>query len=208
MTICNPDGSHQKIVLVHPEIELPRWTVKFHDGSKLVVMEEHLWQAWRSGKRKKLFGDRKGKFGEDAAQVVTTRTLKDWVDKAKRQNESGRNRPEWPLIPVCREQRFNVTCKRSAAIDPYLLGLILGDGYFPSSRYGISITSEDHGHIENTLNALGYEYSVDKKKDNSARGYRLIGEKSAELKHELSRIGLKGKKSHDKFIPREFLWGS
>jgi len=196
--INNPDGSVCKLIQLHPIVKLPTWRVHFHDKTYTDVAEEHLWLAWRSNKSRKY----KNKLisGEKSAEVIETKTLKKWVDRARKQKEEGQKWIEHPLIPVCQEQAFNVN-SYGELIDPYLLGVLLGDGCITKR---ISITSMDSKEIEDTLNKLDIDYSVTQKENNKAKSYSFIGEGFLKYRDLLKRDGLLGTKSHTKFIPRKY----
>ncbi len=191
-TLCHPSGAHQKIIQVHPETCLPDVTVKFADGTETTVAEDHLWQAWRSGKYRKVQG---GKLCAEA-EVVETRGIRAWLETARDQESRG-VRPAWPLIPVCDEQRFNRSERHPINIEPYLLGQLLGDGHIGEKSIGI--TSGDIDHMHETLQ--GYNYAFD-----GVKAFRFRGDSFQHLRVELSRCGLLGMKSRTKFIPKSLLW--
>lgn len=199
--INNPDGTTQRIIQLRPWVTLEKWTVRFHDGTSTEVAADHLWLAWRSGKRKKL-PNSKSYFGEDAAEVIETRELKKWLDIAIDQEARGL-RPNWPLIPVCKEQVFNVTLRFQADIDPYILGMWLGDGHWSSqcSTAAVGITSADHTHMGRELKNYSYSH-------NTKYRYDFTKESAKKIKAALTRLKLKGTKAATKFIPREFLMGT
>ena len=203
-TLCNPDGSHQKIIAISEEMTHPGWTVSFHDGSKTIVMEGHLWKAWRS--RRSVKKDGKRISGEDSAKIITTKTLSEWHKKALLRKSGAHN---WVLIPVCEEQNFNVIYKRKSSIDPYLLGLLLGDGYIGSKgRNGVSLASSIYDYEEILENLKGLDYSVYKKKNSNGVSILFRGETSQWLKKELEFLNLLGTKSGNKFIPHQCLFDS
>lgn len=193
--VNNPDGSIGRIIQLHPIVKLPKYTVYFHDGTRTEVAAEHLWLAWRSGIKKKIKNE--PTFGEPGAEVIETQELKKWVDAAIEQQSKGL-RPNWPCIPICKEQPFNITLRYKSNLDPYFLGLLLGDGSITPKN--INLTSIDHKHLEKELR--GYEYT------HKGKAYNFRGETLKTLRHELSRLGLLGTYSNNKFIPYEFLWGS
>ena len=199
--INNPDGSVSRISYLHPWSNHQVWRVHFHDGTHTDVAEEHLWKSWRSGKRKKI--NNQPVFGEDAAEIISTKELKEWTDKALQQQENN-IRPNWACIPVAEPQRFNVTNRYPSEIDPYLLGMLLGDGYL--SKDTVSITSEDHSHLVETLKQ--YYYSTDQRPGNKAASYYFIKNSFQTIRSQLSKLGLLGTKSDTKFVPRQFLYGS
>jgi predicted phage terminase large subunit-like protein len=199
--INNPDGTTQRIIQLRPWVKLEKWTVHFSDGTSTEVAADHLWLAWRSGKRKKL---PKGKecFGDSSAEVIETRELKQWLDTAVAQEAKG-HRPNWPLIPVCKEQVFNVTLRFQADIDPYILGMWLGDGHWSAHHKCsmVGITSNDHKHMGRVLKEYSYSH-------NAKYRYDFTKESSTKIKAALTRLKLAGTKADTKFIPREFLMGT
>ena len=203
-TICNPEGTHQKIIQIKPAVTLPAWHLFFHDGSKITVAEDHLWKAWRSGRTSKHINQRK--HGSDCAKIVETKTLCEWLDKAKDSKLSGNGQPPWPLIPVCEEQHFNITLRYKSWLPPYILGVLLGDGCISNKAISITCHIDDLYNIENALNNEDFKYSV--YDQGTKASIRFIGETNSEVIKELTRLGLHGTKSHTKFIPREFLFGT
>ena len=193
--VNNPDGSVAKVIQLHPWTRHKIWRVHFHDGTFTDVAKGHLWLSWRSGKRKKNQGV--GTFGESAAEVVETATLKEWSDEANRQQETG-IRPNWPLIPVCQPQRFNVSMKWPCSLDPYQLGYWLGDGHSCGSTIGF--TCADHKHFRKEFAELDWT--------NNDLSYRLTGQTRLTWTKELTRLSLLYKKAYEKFIPREYKYGS
>lgn len=132
--ILHPFHGEQEIAHVFAEETLDVWRVHFSDGTSLPVAKEHLWQAWRSGRSRKKKGGRQ--HGRDSKRVVSTETLKEWVEKAKESRDSGVGHPCWPLIPVNGPLEFtnpSVLFDRwYKDVDPYVLGVLLGDGTLSS----------------------------------------------------------------------------
>ncbi|MDE2098466.1 MAG: terminase family protein [Patescibacteria group bacterium] len=197
--INSADGSIAKVIQVHPDVILNGWTVHFHDGTKTTVAAEHLWLAWRSGHSRKISNTRTN--GENSAQVVETQDLLQWLKQAEQQKASGA-RPQWPCIPICEEQPFNLQLRCGLRIEPYLLGMLIGDGCF--GKDSLSITSNDHEHTAAALK--NYSYSAAAKSGTTAKAYNFTGKSRKKLLAALRMLGLEGKKSWEKFIPREYLW--
>ena len=203
--ICNPDGSHQKIIQIKPRVTLPAYHLTFHDGATITVPGDHLWQAWRSGRRTKRHGKAGG--GSGSAQVVETKTLCAWLDKAKQVARVDEGQAPWPLIPVCEEQHFNITGRYRASIPAYLLGVLLGDGCI-TKKVGLTCHQMDYSWYKRLFDAAGWIYSVTPKKGGEAVTINLRGETLGKVTADLERLRLLGTRSHNKFIPREYLFGS
>lgn len=183
--VCSVKGGNQVVVQLHPWQKFEEWKVSFDDGTSLSVAKGHLWQAWRASKGIKLRGSRV--FGEQSKQVVETQTLKDWMQQGYT-----------PLIPICQEQTFTKSFKFRIEIDPYLLGLLIGDGYLSDKQ--ISITSADADHIVQVL--AGHEYT------HKHYHYNFKGDSRKEINKAISACHLLNTHSWDKFIPEYFKYSS
>lgn len=186
--INNPDGSIQRIVQIKPEVHLDRWTVFFKDGTKTDVAADHLWKAWRAGKGRKIKNKRV--FGEDSAEIVETRELKDWIDRGYT-----------PQIPVCEPQPFNKTTKEVDSLDPYLLGVILGDGSITQNNICITCHENDKEFYRSVFGSIDINYKT-------YNTIRFKGDVNKHIKLKLNLYGLLGKKSKSKFIPDLYLYSS
>lgn len=197
-----PDGTIARIIQIRPDVKLEAWTVFFHDGTKTTVAADHLWLAWRSGEIKKKSNVKV--HGEPGSEVIETRELKEWLDRALNQKACG-IRPNWPVIPVCHEQPFNVQSRWGLRVEPYLLGVLLGDGSI--ADYGISLHShiDDDAHFRKELSAYSFSVSMSRGK---GVAYRFRGESFKNLRDGMRRIKVLGTHSWDKFIPREYKLGS
>lgn len=185
--INNPDGSVQKIVQIHPEVCLDKWVVHFSDGTKTEVAKDHLWLAWRARGSRKIKGGRVS--GEDSAEVVETQMLQEWIERGYT-----------PQIPVCEAQSFNVNTAEPNPLDPYLLGIILGGGTTTQTNVIITCDNDDQEHYRKELGETDVSY-----RDGSVS---FTGELNKYIKNRLELYGLLGLKSHEKFIPHQYLWGS
>lgn len=185
--VNNPDGSIQRIIQIKPEIELPLWRVYFSDNTFTDVAKDHLWLAWKTRKSRKIKNKRS--FGEKSAEVVETREILEWLDQ-------GYN----PQIPICEEQHFNLVTKEKDRIDPYLLGVILGDGCTTQTNITITCNKKDSIHYLNLFKTKDLNFSN--------KTIRFIGDFNKYLKNKLNLYKLLGKKSNEKFIPYQYKFGS
>lgn len=198
--IIGSDGKAQKIIQWKGWETLPVYRVKFHDGSYLDVPKEHLWSAWRSGRSRKVNGQRL--HGESSQQVVSTEKLLEWHKTAKRTQGKCIQTP-WVLIPTVAPCHFGE--RWNAPIPAYLFGALLGDGYIADPN-GLKITftcsADDFSHWVSEFKY--YNYSVDTKHDGN-KTIRILGKDRIEFCSWLQQHGLYGCKSHNKFIPNELL---
>lgn len=183
--ICSSNGGTQKIIQIKPRVTLKRWTVKFSDGTSLPVAEDHLWTAWRSCKSRKIRNIRVS--GERSAEVVETKTLKDWLDRGYT-----------PQVPVPKPVAFNRTTKRRL-LDPYLLGALLGDGHLSEDmNITLSTSTDDRQHW---VSEFSSNFEVSTKTESTVR---FIGDSQKIIRKSLKTLGLLGKHSWAKFIPEVY----
>jgi intein/homing endonuclease len=186
-------GESCTVTKIYPIQESPEsYRVIFDDGTTIDACAEHLWLTHT---RRDRINARKGKANP---KVKNTKEI---LETLKTQGESNH------CIPVCGAVRFE---KKDLPIDPYLLGLWLGDG----SRYGNIETADpevlvnfEHRVVKSSTNHVGGLVS----KSNS---YRVKGLTTA-LKN-LGLIDNPGKIRRDrgdlgfykKVIPDEYMLGS
>jgi phage terminase large subunit GpA-like protein len=163
--------------------------VTFSDNSSLIADKNHLWGVYDKKENYKVFD--------------TERLFKDY--KVRCSNGKTRNRY---AIYNTKHLEFY---KKDYIIDPYLLGLWLGNGCVSSNR--IAINSKDSDEIRNNIINIGEECQIDKEryssnchelvlkredcKFNSRCGYVRFGER-------MQKYGIYAKKT----IPECYLYGS
>lgn len=180
--VIGSDGLPTEVVAVHPQGVRPIYKVTTTDGSSTLCDEEHLWQVRRIDK------------GASSTFVV--------MDTKSIQESSSRwALPQRPLVE---------TPELDLPIDPYLLGLIIGDG--GTSQSTVMYTTEDqqlvdyctdiapnYGCVFTKRGNLTYQF-VSKKNNFKGKNYNM-------LKDLLDGLGLRCT-SHTKRLPEEYLWGS
>ena len=186
--INNPDGTIQRIIQVHPEVSLEKWEVIFSDGTSTEVASDHLWNAWKGRKGRKIANKRT--FGEASAEVVETKEMAEWIKRGYK-----------PQIPVCSPQPFNIVSGEKSKINPYLLGVLLGDGCITPTNNTITCDEKDKDHYRKILGNVDITYI-------SHNTIRFVGEKNRLLNKKLELHGLNRLKSKNKFIPKAYKYSS
>lgn len=209
--VCNPDGTIARVIGVYPHGEMPVYRVTFSDGASVLAGGDHLWVYWLSGKRLK--ADRKYFMVDDAgdpqwvpgkeiighnARLATTLQLKAELDKQIDRQANGK-RPHWPLIPLTEPVKYSMDLnpgRRNNLIDPYVLGLLIGDGSFGDQ---LTFTNPEQ-FLTDQIKAVIGDDAIHRYDDRHHRIYARSG-----LREKLDFWGLRHKHAADKFIPPPYL---
>lgn len=190
--VSNPDGTVAKVIQVHELGERDVYKVTFSDGTSTRVTLDHLWLVKRSGKhlkaaREDVDGDRT--FG----RVETTEQLMAYI---KKERKKGYRRTNLPLIPLTKPVALNINNKGDhEPIDPYVLGVLLGDGGV--TQGDAILTSYDPDLVADVKGRLGCKVSP---KSKNRRGSYYIPE-AAGIIEPLEMLGVMGKYSYQKWVP-------
>ena len=197
--VFDEKGQPTKVLGVFPQGELDAYEVTFSDGSKVICNDEHIWRAqtsWDKGNKKD--------FKDVTLSEIMAVGLK---IPYKTSEPSG----HFWWIP---NNKPVLRAKQSYKLDPYVLGVILGDGDLTSKS--LAISSEDEELINNVAERISAK-DVRKKPDNYT--WSFYNDTYVENKHN-NRIQYKdvmdestfnelfGLKFDEKHIPKEYLQGS
>lgn len=139
------DGTPTKVLGVHPLGMSKTYKVTFKDGTYCIVTDEHLWTWYAPGAHSpsKLTSGCKGK---PKAQMYWTNNTKELLEDAissggfRQQTKNGKlGRYKYAIPQLRGPAMFNngFDCEN---VDPYLLGLLIGDGNYSS---GARLTGAD-----------------------------------------------------------------
>jgi hypothetical protein len=177
------DGSTAKVLAVYPQGIRPCYELTFADGRKTQADVDHLWLAkTEDGRVNKAEG-----IIQDW-DIVTTAKLRDRVHRLRKSR-----------IPTTQPIRYDHT--EALPLDPWFLGVMLGDGFFKYKH--CSISSADDYILDRIKSLLpdgyclkflgGYDYGI-KMGENYDHSKNIIRERFAAL-------GLYGCGSHERFVP-------
>lgn len=200
--ISATDGGMQKVVYRKDFGKLPCYKLTFIDGSSIIASYDHLWNIRRTCYRskKRILNDLPL---QDDWRVWTTEDIVSFVNNKK----NGNLKNGHIVIPLCEPVKFTLGVGRGhkPSIDPYLLGLIIGDGCITDNivkHNNVMFTTSD----EEILNAfVKAGYSPHRRSANKEIDYIF---KSKEFVDELRYMGLAGCNSESKFIPRLMKFGT
>lgn len=191
-------GKPTKVLAVYPQGEKEVWEVTFKDGRKALCCEDHLWSYCTEGQRKEAKEGRK----------FYTDTLKELSKKELYQQGHGYK----ILVPMQKAVQYS---EKQYTIDPYVLGLFLGDGSFRYSdnHKALMFSSSDVelvNYISNIMNWNSKQYQNHSQyswyfefKNNSREHKNVWVEDFLKSYPELLNV-----RSENKFIPLEYLQGS
>ena len=190
--VYGEDGLPHKVIGVFPQGKKRKVIATFSDGSIAECCDEHLWNIiTHSG-------------------ATYTKTLKEIIEGGYLNKQFFKNQNKYIntskyRIPVTLPVKF---VKQEHIISPYLLGVLIGDGYICNNIVAFS-TNEDYivEAVEKELHNLN-DYIVKKYKGNNYTYVIKRKEFGANIiKRELNRMNI-SVKSYDKFIPDEYKYDS
>lgn len=187
--VIGKNGLPTKVVGVFPLGKVQCYRVKFSDGTYADVSDEHLWAVQSFNEREK----RSKKYGE--WQVLETKAIKDNLI-----NKRGDFRYSIPMTDTVEFESKDVK------LDPYILGLLIGDGYLSKDKIMFSNTEADIVEkFTNYLKDNKCDYSIYKNKDYSVKSDNKT---KSNIRIWLEDLGLIGKLSNEKFIPNIYKFNS
>ena len=214
--VFSEHGQVTEVVDISDYEESPTWEVVFTDGSSVRCDDQHLWKVRRRGtdekgtwrsmtlneiRTQKTIGSKgSGRPGTPTKRITATCTLeeKPWLDS----NNYSRYQ-----IPVTQPVEYPET---ELPLDPYLLGALLGDGSLSSGN--LRLTCADSEIIERCSLVLPENYRFKKVKKyqyNISHNKGILASGKPNIVREiLKTLGVYGKTSIDKFIPKFYLTAS
>lgn len=182
-TINGTNRTLQKVVGVFPKGEKEVYEVTFSDGRVVECCEDHLWSVvTHNGMHK-------------------TMTVRDMISSQKIKKVSAKGNVTYGFYVPKTCVDFN---RSQVPIDPYILGLLLGDGSLSGTgSIELSLGIKKEYIIENIPKELIQSVSFDED-----RNYFRVKLKSSEIKEQLLELGLYGVNSFTKFIPKKYLYNS
>ncbi|RUR74919.1 hypothetical protein PCC6912_50970 [Chlorogloeopsis fritschii PCC 6912] len=212
------DGTPTTVTHVHPQGRKSCYKITFTDGATVECSDDHLWTV-RSlyGSNPKEFKtlplnqirskvfvlSRRVKRGDRIEQETIYRDAlpeeKPWLDY--------RGYPKF-FIPITKPIEFP---KLNLVINPYTMGVLLGDGtFYPDS---VRFSKSDLDVVEFVRKTLPKGYSVKQigKRENQFIISKTIKKGKASKSiflEEIRKLGLTGHGSSEKFIPKSYLFSS
>jgi hypothetical protein len=190
---CN--GKPIKVIGVFPQGIKETFKITFNDGVSIVTSGEHLWSISSPN-----YGENRNNERRKKSLVLSTKQMyeggkisikgnkhnkeKEYEIETYYKSPNGNNKWQIPIVKPVQFENDNVL-----PIDPYLLGLMLGDGHITNSSCVFTVHKDDYDELFNKFNL-----KENKQKNNNRKGNIYIGKLLDDLK-------LSNTRSHNKFIP-------
>lgn len=190
--VIGQDGQPTQVLGVYPQGKLGIYKVTFTDESSVECSEDHLWQVnsplrkWRGNE-------------------PMIKTLGEIKDKLAYKNGN----LQW-FIPLVKPIQFAENNTTRLEIDPYFLGLLLGEGGMSTNK-NVSFSNIDAEIINSVEAALEKNFpgvQLTSKKNGIEYYFTNGGKHNNPLKCMLNSYGLLGKYSWGKFVPEKYLLSS
>ena len=184
------DGEKTKVLEIYPQLEKKQvYKITFSDGRTAECCKEHLWTYIYEGHRDK-------KYRTESVEDIIKRSNGNY------QNKKGGYKYKIPLNEPIKYS------EKQYSIEPYILGLLLGDGSFRYSKRNKSLSFSSKN--EELPSAIAKSLNCDYKKNNANYSYTFGKQKKNLWTTEILKDypELWQTKSETKFIPRDYLEGS
>lgn len=189
--LMGPDSKPRKVLEVHSGKDEMYRITPFTGANPFTVNQNHILSLKRAATKKKL---------EKRNGEVVNITVKEYVNSSRSFKKSHK-------LYRSNLIEFNKDANSTLDIPPYILGLLIGDGSLSKQR--IELTTADSPIIsEFTSYVLGLGHTVGLHNKAKTKAVGLYVNKNGLshniLQQKLESIGLLGKKSGNKFIPKNY----
>jgi len=182
--IINASGKESNILGIFPQGKQDTYKITFKDGRSTLCTKEHLWKVYSKNWKR---------LGSES-RIIELDLIKQIKDKTREKLYIDLYTPE-------------ETPKINLVIDPYILGVLLGDGSIITAP---TFTNQSEELINNIETRLLSKHTLTKSKSRNTYSLRICSDIRTENAYwnELNNLHLAGKYSYEKFIPEEYKQGS
>jgi len=188
MKICGTNGTVQRVLGVFPKGQKEIIKITFEDNSIVECCADHLWSVTTNYGSKKV--------------IKTEEIINDFVEITNNNQKKFKYYIE-KSYPEFAENEFS--------IDPYLLGVLLGDGSLGESGSIEIWLGKSKQHIINKLKfPKGIQTNISYIDNKNSFRIKITGvnNEGKSIRDLLDELGLKNTKSKTKFIPKRYLFSS
>lgn len=190
--VISGNGNVATVLSISQKKKRPIYELTFDDGSKTRCSDNHLWKVQTRDDRR-----RKNKDGSEKYRIIE---LNQMLKNFKVENG---NRCNYSIDYV---PKIDFTQKEPLEIDPYVLGVLIGDGSITDGN--MSFTTADKEILERVKMNIPIEYEL---KPRGKYGYSFktntyYSQGKSKLRKSLEKYGIKGLGAIEKHIPKEYLY--
>jgi hypothetical protein len=201
--VIGSDGKPHNVIGVFPQGVKETYRITFNDGFSILTGDEHLWSVLspnygkntKNGRRKKslvLSTKQMYEGGKIKVKGIDYNKDKEYEIETYYKSPNSNNKWQIPIVePIQFERNYNLP------INPYFLGLILGDGHINKSSCVFTVHCDDYDELFDS-----FGLNENKKIKNQRKGNKLIG------RGVLNGLKLNETRSHNKFIPEIYKYSS
>lgn len=192
------DGKLHNLTGIFPQVGKHKmYMIVFNDNTTCVCDENHLWTYQTSRNRQR----------NDSKHIFYTKNLRYIINNVPLSCENKNGYKRWNIyIPMCKPIQFK---HKDVKIDPYILGLLLGDGCIIDDSPEFTNSEKD---LVDSLRAWCLSSDL-KLNERCAGSYRIVAKSSSDkysgcnfVINELRSLCLWGKWAKEKFIPDLYLY--
>ena len=200
--VIGSDGKPHNVIGVFPQGVKETYKITFNDGFSILAGDEHLWSVSSPNYGKNRKNERQKKSlvlstkqmyegGKIKIKGVGHNKNKEYEVETHYKHSNGNNRWQIPIVDPIQFERND-----SLPIDPYLLGLGLGDGSFSKKNIRFSVHKDDYDDMFESFPLNEYKTRINQ------RGGGINVDTS------LYDLGIEHTRSHTKFIPEIYKYSS
>lgn len=197
--IFGSDGKPYHILEIFPHKQKDIYEIEFTDGSKTNCGLEHLWIVQTANHIRRNQG-----WKVMSLEQILIYGL-EW--KNGKAMEAGVHSYKF-RIPICKPVKYNEV---EHLINPYMLGMLIGDGNLCNNGIHISIPNSEIESVERLKPMLNEDYMFSIHDTVSCPQYNIVKKVSSNkpniYNNEVKRLGL-NVHGYDKFIPNEYMFDS
>jgi hypothetical protein len=201
--VIGSDGKSYNVIGVYPQGVKETYKITFNDGFSILAGDEHLWSVSSPNYGKNRKNERRKKSlvlstkqmyegGKIKVKGIDYNKDKEYEIETYYKSPNGNNKWQIPIVDPIQFKRNDIL-----PINPYFLGLILGDGHITKSSCVFTVHRDDYDELFNDFNL-----NENKKIGNKRKGNKFIG------RDILNELNLNEARSHNKFIPEIYKYSS
>jgi len=186
------DGSRTRVTAVYPQGLKPVYRMIFDDGAVVECCREHLWTC--------MDGEARFRKGSSRYGQWSVRPLGEILDRWGA-TPTPRSRVAIPTPDAC------AFSSQPVPLDPYLLGVLIGDGSLAGCPL---LTNPDAEVVGQVMLALPEKCQIRRVEGPRCPGWRISGIERGrnEVTAALRELGLWKRGSHERFVPECYRWNA